>query len=350
MKKKALDILVSTGHLQPFVSLELTEEPDVMTSDASASSIYSRQAYESRRASTTPAPLVFHVVSQCEDDPSKVTKNLGDRAAAAELCRSREVLTLFQLEHPAQLKPLYPSYGKEKDPCTDYVSYVDMMSAAMKTDHYGYTRLTPQGRPSRVNITADMTGRQLYAIADRIVKRFVHPHSIHYENPENRVFYLVVTNTWGSQVKREILDNDDVLNIPLCDAVGVVLKKEADRRDHLSFEEYHFVRKVGTVAATEVASKSSVMTVQKCLDKFIEREQLNPEETLYCSGCRQHLAPVKKMDLWATPQILILHLKRFQFVPGQYFVHRYVVYCSGRPRLSAAASTFANSGWLESCL
>jgi hypothetical protein len=51
-----------------------------------------------------------------------------------------------------------------------------------------------------------------------------------------------------------------------------------------------------------------------------------PEETLYCSACKQHLAPVKKMDLWAAPDILVLHLKRFQYVPGQYFVHRYTLY------------------------
>ena len=50
-----------------------------------------------------------------------------------------------------------------------------------------------------------------------------------------------------------------------------------------------------------------------------------PEETLYCSACKQHLAPVKKMDLWAAPDILVLHLKRFQYVPGQYFVHRYAL-------------------------
>ena len=39
---------------------------------------------------------------------------------------------------------------------------------------------------------------------------------------------------------------------------------------------------------------------------------------MYCS----HLAPLKKMDVWSAPDMLVLHLKRFQYVPGQYFVHR----------------------------
>ena len=68
--------------------------------------------------------------------------------------------------------------------------------------------------------------------------------------------------------------------------------------------------------------KKRGLHVLDCLDKFVEREQLNSEETLYCSACKQHLAPVKKMDLWSVPEVLIVHLKRFHYAPGQYFVHR----------------------------
>jgi ubiquitin carboxyl-terminal hydrolase 4/11 len=64
------------------------------------------------------------------------------------------------------------------------------------------------------------------------------------------------------------------------------------------------------------------LDIRKCFEKFSEREQLAEAETLYCSGCKQHLAPIKKMDIWAAPDILILHLKRFQYQPGQFFVHR----------------------------
>ena len=34
------------------------------------------------------------------------------------------------------------------------------------------------------------------------------------------------------------------------------------------------------------------------------------------------MAAYKKFDLWSTPDVLVLHLKRFEFVPGQYFMHR----------------------------
>lgn len=45
-------------------------------------------------------------------------------------------------------------------------------------------------------------------------------------------------------------------------------------------------------------------------------------DTWYCCKCKNHVTPIKKLDLWSTPDMLILHLKRFSYVPGQYFVHR----------------------------
>jgi ubiquitin carboxyl-terminal hydrolase 4/11/15 len=66
----------------------------------------------------------------------------------------------------------------------------------------------------------------------------------------------------------------------------------------------------------------AALSIYQCFDKFIEREQLAEAETLYCGRCKQHLAPIKKMDLWAAPDVLVVQLKRFQYIPGQYFVHR----------------------------
>jgi len=70
------------------------------------------------------------------------------------------------------------------------------------------------------------------------------------------------------------------------------------------------------------AAKVEGFTLDSCLNKFAEKEQLPEAETYYCSGCKQHLAPIKKLDLWFAPEVLILHLKRFQYIPGQFFTHR----------------------------
>ena len=44
--------------------------------------------------------------------------------------------------------------------------------------------------------------------------------------------------------------------------------------------------------------------------------------TFLSSNCKHHLPPLKKMDIWAAPDVLLIHLKRFQYTQGQYFVHR----------------------------
>jgi hypothetical protein len=77
-----------------------------------------------------------------------------------------------------------------------------------------------------------------------------------------------------------------------------------------------------TVAGHDEKNKGGVISVMQCFDKFIEREQMPPEETWYCAKCKQHLAPVKKFDIWSAPEILVVHLKRFQYTSRASFTFR----------------------------
>lgn len=68
--------------------------------------------------------------------------------------------------------------------------------------------------------------------------------------------------------------------------------------------------------------KGGAMNVMQCFEKFIEREQMPAEETWYCPECKQHLAPIKKFDIWSAPEILVVHLKRFQYSSRASFTYR----------------------------
>ncbi|CAD6266820.1 unnamed protein product [Miscanthus lutarioriparius] len=50
-----------------------------------------------------------------------------------------------------------------------------------------------------------------------------------------------------------------------------------------------------------------------CLEAFIKKEPLGPEDMWYCPGCKEHQQASKKLDLWRLPEILIIHLKRFSY-------------------------------------
>lgn len=59
-------------------------------------------------------------------------------------------------------------------------------------------------------------------------------------------------------------------------------------------------------------SRDSI-SLYKCVDAFLNEEPLGPEDMWYCPDCKDHRQASKKLDLWRSPEILIIHLKRFSF-------------------------------------
>ncbi|KAJ2356222.1 hypothetical protein GGF43_002208 [Coemansia sp. RSA 2618] len=54
------------------------------------------------------------------------------------------------------------------------------------------------------------------------------------------------------------------------------------------------------------------VTLEDCLAEFTRPEQLGEEDPWYCGTCKEHQQATKKFDLWRVPEILVVHLKRFQ--------------------------------------
>jgi len=50
-----------------------------------------------------------------------------------------------------------------------------------------------------------------------------------------------------------------------------------------------------------------------CLRLFTTEEKLSPNDPWFCPKCKKHREASKKLDLWKVPEILIVHLKRFQY-------------------------------------
>lgn len=53
------------------------------------------------------------------------------------------------------------------------------------------------------------------------------------------------------------------------------------------------------------------ITLDDCLNEFGKEEILSENDTWYCPRCKEHRRASKKLDLWKTPDILVIHLKRF---------------------------------------
>ncbi|XP_031572210.1 ubiquitin carboxyl-terminal hydrolase 32-like [Actinia tenebrosa] len=56
----------------------------------------------------------------------------------------------------------------------------------------------------------------------------------------------------------------------------------------------------------------------ECLTAFTKEEELGEDELWYCNKCKKHRLAVKKLEIWSLPPILVIHLKRFQYVNGHW--------------------------------
>eukprot|EP00488_Nonionellina_sp_1-RS-2012_P002636 TRINITY_DN515_c0_g1_i1.p1 TRINITY_DN515_c0_g1~~TRINITY_DN515_c0_g1_i1.p1 ORF type:complete len:223 (-),score=78.88 TRINITY_DN515_c0_g1_i1:5-673(-) len=50
-----------------------------------------------------------------------------------------------------------------------------------------------------------------------------------------------------------------------------------------------------------------------CINAFCEKETLSENDAWYCSQCKDFKCASKKIDLWGSPDLMIIHLKRFSY-------------------------------------
>ena len=58
---------------------------------------------------------------------------------------------------------------------------------------------------------------------------------------------------------------------------------------------------------------AKAVTLDQCFKTFTKPERLDDNNMWYCSKCKEHVRALKTMKLWRLPNILVVHLKRFEF-------------------------------------
>ncbi len=61
------------------------------------------------------------------------------------------------------------------------------------------------------------------------------------------------------------------------------------------------------------SNPSQGVSLNQCFQSFSRPERLDTENMWYCSKCKQHVQALKTMKLWRLPNILVIHLKRFEY-------------------------------------
>ena len=61
------------------------------------------------------------------------------------------------------------------------------------------------------------------------------------------------------------------------------------------------------------SNASKGVTLDQCFETFTKPERLDEHNMWYCSKCKEHVRALKTMALWRLPNVLVVHLKRFEF-------------------------------------
>ncbi|KAL7558503.1 hypothetical protein ACA910_008102 [Epithemia clementina (nom. ined.)] len=75
---------------------------------------------------------------------------------------------------------------------------------------------------------------------------------------------------------------------------------------HSSWQEFSAKRRAAQ-------SNKGGVSLDQCFDTFVKPERLDERNMWYCSNCKEHVRAMKTMELWRLPNILVVHLKRFEF-------------------------------------
>ncbi len=65
----------------------------------------------------------------------------------------------------------------------------------------------------------------------------------------------------------------------------------------------------------EGGGRGQSVTLDDCLREFAKEEMLTGDEQWRCSKCKEFRDAKKKFDVWKVPPVLIVHLKRFKYLP-----------------------------------
>ena len=78
-----------------------------------------------------------------------------------------------------------------------------------------------------------------------------------------------------------------------------------------NYQRYFDAQRNLSVRLHPSVKENRSISVNSCLDLFSMEEQLSENDTWFCPKCKKHTRAKKKMEIYKTPQILIIQFKRF---------------------------------------
>lgn len=152
---------------------------------------------------------------------------------------------------------------------------------------------------------------------DRLIREYKEVFSDH--NDSNSPYRLYYNRLEGKSTKKlgksKMLPGDnsnffEFITKEKIDLDNLVLEVKITKPTKLEFLGLNACKELEATSQSEGMSKE--YTLQDCLNLFTKKEKLDKDNAWYCNKCKEHKQATKKMEIWKTPDILIIHLKRFK--------------------------------------
>uniref|UniRef100_A0A1I7UNN8 Ubiquitin carboxyl-terminal hydrolase n=1 Tax=Caenorhabditis tropicalis TaxID=1561998 RepID=A0A1I7UNN8_9PELO len=130
---------------------------------------------------------------------------------------------------------------------------------------------------------------------------------------DEREPYKLFVGTPGSQTPLPIPPTNDPISFPdemSNDVYRNYLQIVFQWKDLKFFNQY---KGNDLIEREMTVSTRRKVLLEETLDWFTKKEQLGEQDSWYCPECKKHERATKQLDLWKLPEVLILHLKRFQY-------------------------------------
>lgn len=124
------------------------------------------------------------------------------------------------------------------------------------------------------------------------------------------IFTICTVDNHGYREQPLPMDNEDTpLDLDHC-TLSINWKiDQLALLDESKFRAFELHSSMNTVDPND----ADAITLDKCLSLYTTTERLGPDDPWYCNKCKEFQQATKKFDLWNSPRILVVHLKRFSY-------------------------------------
>ena len=112
----------------------------------------------------------------------------------------------------------------------------------------------------------------------------------------------------------DFLNSDDESTIPKNSIDNDPYTKEMEKnyqelmKEH---EEKQIISEPPKYELPKIVEKKELL-LEDLFENFIQPEVLDDNNKWYCGGCKDHVNAKKSMNIWYLPEVLVIHLKRFE--------------------------------------